>query len=643
MPDRTVPAAVRLAAAAVLGGLCLAPHTADAADFNVGNRWTRTATDGGGMARGDAMTLTWGIVPDGTPTFGGRSSNLLGRLDAVYGSGPGGDDLTQRPWFNTFESAYARYEGKVGIRYVYAGGDDGASISGANGGELGVRGDIRVAGLGNPFPFPALGFNQSPLGGGDTVLNTGAAFFSDPSPLRGITMHEHAHGLGLSHSNPRGDLPPTVVQGSGFNGNGPQYDDLLGLHRLYGDALELDGGNDTISTATSLGNLAVGTSTSRGSDATEFAIGLNATDIVSIDGTSDNDVYRFTVDGRSQANIILSPVGPTYTIDYEGRPPETINGKQQANLAYDIYNADNVLILSSDRSDIGGNETYLGFRAPAAGDYYVRVRSTDDQSQFYQLDVAVNATAAANDANLLLVDNFDLPGSASANGANSFRLASGRQASGVIESAFGESTSDDANTTVSIVNDKLTFTATGDGDGASNQTLDVLRNVLPEVEGQRWQASFELDLSSQGNVSDGWFGVTFNDQTPIGIPFLASAEMSMLIREDGRVTVRENGTDGASANVGSGPFDLSFIVDETGVDPTMTVLVNDIAVLQDEVISLNDLGRYFSFTLHNGGSSEVGSVFTGAMDNLRLEILVPEPATVASLSLLGGLLLRRRR
>ncbi len=43
-------------------------------EFNADDRWTNTATDGGGIALGEAITLTWSIAPDGTniPGFNGR-------------------------------------------------------------------------------------------------------------------------------------------------------------------------------------------------------------------------------------------------------------------------------------------------------------------------------------------------------------------------------------------------------------------------------------------------------------------------------------------------------------------------------------------------------------------------------------------
>jgi len=67
--------------------------------FSDNDRWSTTATNGGGLSQGDPTTLTWGFIPDGTDIdgFAGEPagvSDLIARLDAIYGSGPGGSDLT---------------------------------------------------------------------------------------------------------------------------------------------------------------------------------------------------------------------------------------------------------------------------------------------------------------------------------------------------------------------------------------------------------------------------------------------------------------------------------------------------------------------------------------------------------------------
>ena len=62
--------------------------------FQANDRWITTATDGFvGNVFGTPRTLTWGLVADGTNINGNigepaSPSNLISRLDGIYGSGP---------------------------------------------------------------------------------------------------------------------------------------------------------------------------------------------------------------------------------------------------------------------------------------------------------------------------------------------------------------------------------------------------------------------------------------------------------------------------------------------------------------------------------------------------------------------------
>lgn len=67
---------------------------------------------------------------------------------------------------------------------------------------------------------------------------------------------------------------------SGGNLNGPQLDDLLALHRKYGDFFEKGAGNDTPATATPLGFVHSNQVAQAGSD---------------IDDHSDVDVFSFHI------------------------------------------------------------------------------------------------------------------------------------------------------------------------------------------------------------------------------------------------------------------------------------------------------------------------------------------------------------
>ena len=139
--------------------------------YVLNNRWTTTATDGGGLVNGDPTTITWSIVPDGTGIPGDPSSDLISAFDFAFGDGPGGSDLTQRPWFTYFQQGMERWGELSGLTYVYEPNDDGVNNFGANG-ILGVRGDVRIGGSNQDGPGSVLAFNAFP-NGGDMSLDTG--------------------------------------------------------------------------------------------------------------------------------------------------------------------------------------------------------------------------------------------------------------------------------------------------------------------------------------------------------------------------------------------------------------------------------------------------------------------------------------
>ena len=69
--------------------------------FTLNSRWTTTATNGSGLSQGDATTVTWSIVPDGTmigafsglPSEVATPSNLVAFLNGIYGTVSGNTEL----------------------------------------------------------------------------------------------------------------------------------------------------------------------------------------------------------------------------------------------------------------------------------------------------------------------------------------------------------------------------------------------------------------------------------------------------------------------------------------------------------------------------------------------------------------------
>ncbi len=173
------------------------------------SRWSSTATDGGGLGQGDPTVLTWSIVPDDITSISGyagepaSASNLVSFLDSTRGAGPGGSDLTQRPWFSVFSESFARWSELTGIEYVYSAADDGAAL-GTLSGALGTRGDIRIGGhyIDGQSGSNILAYNFYP-NNGDMVLDTSNVnSYSDTSndsrAFRNTVTHEAGHGIGLA-------------------------------------------------------------------------------------------------------------------------------------------------------------------------------------------------------------------------------------------------------------------------------------------------------------------------------------------------------------------------------------------------------------------------------------------------------------
>ena len=106
-------------------------------DFEIVNRWTATATSGGGLSQGDPTILTWSIIPDGTDANGGPGnvpSNMIAVWDNLFNESSAGDpDLTTRTWWSRIQAALDRWGELSGVEYVYEPNDDGVVNFGAGG------------------------------------------------------------------------------------------------------------------------------------------------------------------------------------------------------------------------------------------------------------------------------------------------------------------------------------------------------------------------------------------------------------------------------------------------------------------------------------------------------------------------------
>lgn len=372
-----------------------------------------TSSSSGSSTLGAPATLTWSVVPDNTqmPTGLGEpisNSSLIEFLDGVHhaGDSPGGSDLTQRAWWQLMNSAFERWDAVSGLTFNYESNDDGQKL-GTSSGALGARGDIRIGGHpidGQTSPtFLAYSFfpNNADLVIDTDEINRWSNSSDDYLLFRNMLMHEIGHGIGLNHVesfdvNPDqekfqfGTFLMEPILSSAYQG--PQYDDILGAHRLYGDRYEEGSGNNTSNTATVLGPVSFEQSISIGTDAGDTYVDFDDVDFVSIDDNSDVDYFRFTLESPRRISIYLTPMGPTYPEGPQNSGNSgsqlTLDGSAQNDLSLSLIAPDGFSpLVTVDETTWGMSEVIEDFYLPLSGDYFIRVGGSSDAAQFFQLDV----------------------------------------------------------------------------------------------------------------------------------------------------------------------------------------------------------------------------------------------------------------
>ncbi|MCA9236499.1 MAG: matrixin family metalloprotease [Planctomycetales bacterium] len=375
--------------------------------FDIGGRWSSTQIDGSGLQRGDPVTLRWSIVPDGHSYDRSANSNLIQFLDDGWNvaAAQRTADFTNRPWFDVISNAYAQYSRVSSIAMTYVPEQNAAGVS------TGQFGDIRIGGENlDGTPGGALADNTYPDGGDMRIDTTrendgsvGFYFASEPG-LRNLVIHETGHGVGLGHAQFVNGSAKAVMEG-GLRTDiwGLQFDDVYALNRQYGDPQERGSGNNTYTTATSLGDFTTTGRTAMGLDASDSVVNQFDDDWLGIDGRNDADWFKFSVTGQTFAKLKVTPIGPTYETVQQG----VFNAAAQNDLVLQLFSATPSLELltTSDSGALGAAELINSQYLSGAGDYYFRVRGKQDLNQFYRIDLLLDdrLPSAGTSADL----NFD--------------------------------------------------------------------------------------------------------------------------------------------------------------------------------------------------------------------------------------------
>ena len=397
--------------------------------FEIDGRWGDTASDSNTGSLGDPITLTWGFVDDGTTISGNEGSSgsdLINFLDTHVGIDPNSSELTDRPWFSLFEDSFSRFGEVSGVSYLYEPNNSSQAInsSARPEGRLGSRPDVRIGGhsIDGQSSHNTLAYSYFP-DHSDMVIDTdNTSLLSNTANeyrlFRNVILHESGHGLGFSHieSNNAALLMEQFIT-TAFDG--PQLDDILALHRNYGDAWEKMGGNDSSGTSVDLGSLNGAGTIGIGTLGDSTLVSVGQMDFISIDDNSDTDFFQFSLENTLQVTLDLTPRGATYNEAPQGGEQTSLNTKNLSDLTLALLDTNGSSVLElANANGVGSAESIT--RNLDAGTYFARVTGTHNDVQLYGLDVLgipipADLTWSGNQSSAWDVDttaNFDDSGGA---------------------------------------------------------------------------------------------------------------------------------------------------------------------------------------------------------------------------------------
>jgi hypothetical protein len=343
-----------------------------------------------------SVDLTYSFLPDGVNMPSLNSSDSSGqnvihaRLNALFG-----DEAT---WKALFRDAFDQWEAATGNTYTQV-PDDGASWPSSGGVDTPgqTRGDIRIGMRSIDGVGGFLGFNNFPGAGGDMVLdadeNWGNVNFNFRF-LRNVIMHEHGHGLGLAHVCPV-EFNKLMEPIFAFDFDGPQLDDIRGVHRMYGDPLEP---NNSI-----------------GSPSAPGEYGLVPNLQIAYEGASlhrwfDVDHYAVNVSTQSTLSVSVTPFGWIYPSEATINgftcvtPFPSTNAIAAQNLVLQILDSVGNQIALASSTAAGNPESITNLSLPP-GNYVIRVSSSFTSStpgedvQIYTLEALLSNGGIAADLN----------------------------------------------------------------------------------------------------------------------------------------------------------------------------------------------------------------------------------------------------